>query len=205
MARAEMGMPMMPMSSMMMPTMPSAGPQTASVTPPRLPGGPVRPADPWVSIRSDVMAGRFEAAIRTAEGSMVNPDRIQAAVLAQAYAGNAKAVRDMNAMEAAAQAIRAGRLYLDPANRPEDAIAPLQLAVEINSGDMDAQMLLGTAKARAADGYYRSGLVAFQRQDLDGAITAWDKALAIQPDHKNAQLNRAQAIELKENLQKLTK
>jgi lipoprotein NlpI len=46
-------------------------------------------------------------------------------------------------------------------------------------------------------------MIAFQRQDLDGAIAAWDKVLALDPDHKDAQLNRAQALKLKENLKKL--
>jgi lipoprotein NlpI len=76
------------------------------------------------------------------------------------------------------------------------------LAIAINPADVRAQALLTTAKTRAADIYYRSGVAAFQKQDLDGAIAAWDKTLAIDPDHKNAQLNRAQAIELKQNLQR---
>jgi tetratricopeptide (TPR) repeat protein len=201
-AREQMTMPMASMAEVMTPTiMPAAPPQQqqASVAAP-----PPRPADPWTAIRADVAAGRYEAAIRTAETSMVRPDRAQAAILANAYSSNAKAVRMANAMEAEAQALRAGQLYLDPAQRPEEAIAPLSLALEIDPMDMQAQMLLGMAKTQAADSYYRSGLVAFQRQDLDGAISAWDKALAIDPNHKNAQLNRAQALELKQNLQKLT-
>jgi lipoprotein NlpI len=64
-------------------------------------------------------------------------------------------------------------------------------------------MLLSTAKTRTTDLYYRNGVAAFQRQDLDGAIAAWDKVLALDPNHKNAQLNRAQAVELKQNLQRL--
>ena len=60
-----------------------------------------------------------------------------------------------------------------------------------------------SAKNKAADINYRIGVAAFQKQDLDRAIAAWDKTLAIDPDHKNAQLNRAQALELKQNLQKL--
>jgi tetratricopeptide (TPR) repeat protein len=70
---------------------------------------------------------------------------------------------------------------------------------------MRAQTLLASAKTKAADVHYRAGLTAFQRQDLDRAIAAWDRALAIDPEHKNAQLNRAQALELKQNLQRLTR
>lgn len=58
---------------------------------------------------------------------------------------------------------------------------------------------------KLADVYYKRGLVAFQHQDLDAAIAAWDHALAIDPNYKNAQLSRAQAIRLKSNLAKLRK
>jgi tetratricopeptide (TPR) repeat protein len=208
MVRVQMGMPMMAMSDMIMaptvmPEPPAVAPQQqASVTPPR---APPRPVDPWLSIGADVAAGRYEDAIRTAETSGVKPNRAQAVILANAYSSNAKAVRMENAMEAEAQAVRAGQLYLDPAGQPEDAIAPLSLALEINPMNMQAQSLVDVAKTRAADTYYRTGLVAFQRQDLDGAITAWDKALVIDPNHRNAQLNRAQALELKQNLQRLNR
>jgi hypothetical protein len=99
--------------------------------------------------------------------------------------------------------VRAGQLYLEIANRPEEALEPLRLAVAINPGDARAQMLLTSAKNKAADINYRIGVAAFQKQDLDRAIAAWDKTLAIDPEHKNAQLNRAQALELKQNLQRL--
>ena len=148
-------------------------------------------------------AGRFDAAIKDAETARVTPNAAQAVVLAAAYAGNAKALQTTNAMEAAAQALRAGQLYLETANRPQDSLAPLELAVMLTPMDNRAQTLLATAKMRVSDGYYRDGVAAFQRQDLDGAIAAWDKALAVDPNHRNAQLNRAQAIELKQNLQRL--
>jgi tetratricopeptide (TPR) repeat protein len=124
-------------------------------------------------------------------------------VLAAAYAGNAKVLRASNAAQAGTQAVRAGQLYLETANRPEDALEPLRLAIAINPGDARAQMLLTSAKTKAADIYYRIGVAAFQKQDLDRAIAAWDKTLTIDPDHKNAQLNRSQATELKQNLQRL--
>jgi Tfp pilus assembly protein PilF len=182
----------------------------ASATPPPTlgpvaPGPPQRaavPRDPWVIIRQAVAAGRFEDAIKEAETRQVKPNAAQAVVLAAAYAGNAKAIRASNMAQTDTQAVRAGQLYLETANRPEEALEPLRLAIAINPADTRAQMLLTTAKTRAADIYYRSGVAAFQKQDLDGAIAAWDKTLAIDPDHKNAQLNRAQAIELKQNLQR---
>jgi Tfp pilus assembly protein PilF len=189
-------------------TPPAAPPPSGTIPaqprpPAAAPARPQAPVDPWIGIRQDVAAGRFDAAIKTAEGVRGNPNAAQAAVLAAAYVGNARAIRDTNAMLAETQATRAGQLYLQTANRPQDALEPLQLAIAINPGNMSAQTLLASAKTRAADIQYRNGVAAFQKQDLDGAIAAFDKALAIDPDHKNAQLNRAQAVELKQNLQKL--
>jgi len=207
-AQASLSMPMTP-TMPTTPTMPlvlappGSPPPTVVTPPPAPPARPAPPRDPWASIRENVSAGRFDAAIRDAETARVTPDRTQAVVLASAYAGNAKVVRTSNTMQAAAQAFRAGQLYLETANRPEDAIEPLELAVMLAPMDNRAQTLLTTAKTRTADTYYRNGVAAFQRQDLDGAIAAWDKTLAIDPNHKNAQLNRAQAIELKMNLQRL--
>jgi TolA-binding protein len=54
-----------------------------------------------------------------------------------------------------------------------------------------------------ADRYYRDGLIAFQHQDLDGAIAAWNKVLAIDPGYKDAALNRSEALRLKANLKKI--
>ena len=188
--------------------------QQASATPPAATAPPAAapanapprtaiPRDPWATIRQAVAAGRFEDAIKEAETRQVKPDAAQAVVLAAAYAGSARAIRTSNAAQAGTQAVRAGQLYLETANRPEDALEPLRLAIAINPADSRAQLLLSSAKAKASDIHYRNGVAAFQKQDLDGAIAAWDKTLAIDPDHKNAQLNRAQAIELKQNLQRL--
>ena len=202
---ASMQMPMPPPAAMPTPP-PAASPPVVASAPPPPPAPPARPApprDPWISIRENVSAGRYDAAIKDAEAAQVRPNAAQAVVLASAYAGNARAIQMSNATEAAAQAFRAGQLYLETANRPQDALAPLELAVMLAPMDNRAQMLLTTAKTRVSDAYYRDGVALFQRQDLDGAIAAWDRALAVDPNHRNAQLNRAQAIELKQNLQRL--
>ena len=198
------------MASMQMPMPPMPPPPAAAPPPPPVvasaPPPPVRPApprDPWVSIRENVTAGRFDAAIKDAETARVTPNGAQAVVLASAYAGNARAIQATNATESAAHAVRAGQLYLETANRPADAIAPLELAVMLTPMDNRAVTMLATAKGRVSEAYYRDGVAAFQRQDLDNAIAAWDRALAVDPNHRNAQLNRAQAIELKQNLQRL--
>ena len=54
-----------------------------------------------------------------------------------------------------------------------------------------------------ADDLHRQAVNAFRAQDLDGAIALWDKVLEIDPDYENAELQRSQAIELKEKLSNL--
>jgi tetratricopeptide (TPR) repeat protein len=54
-----------------------------------------------------------------------------------------------------------------------------------------------------ANRYYKDGLIAFQHQDLDGAIAAWNKVLAIDPGYKDAALNRSEALRLKANLKEI--
>lgn len=178
----------------------------AGAAPGAVPAAPpaqaARPRDPWAIIREEATAGRYANAIREAETSRVTPDRAQAALLASAYLNNAKATRAANAAQAGAQALRAGQLY-DTADRPDDAFEAAQLAVAITPTDMRAQTLLASARTKATDVHYRNGQAAFQRQDLDGAIAEWNRVLAIDPNHRNAQLSRAQAQELKENLSKL--
>src|SRR4029450_1776272 len=100
--------------------------------------------------------GRYDAAIKDAETARVTPNGAQAVVLAAAYAGNAKAIQTSNATEAAAQALRAGQLYLETANRPQDALAPLELAVMLAPMDNRAQMLLVTAQTAVSETSYET-------------------------------------------------
>ncbi len=58
---------------------------------------------------------------------------------------------------------------------------------------------------KAAERYYRAGLVAFQRQDLDRAIAQWRKAVVADPSYVDARVSLAQAEKLKQNLKQLQK
>lgn len=49
----------------------------------------------------------------------------------------------------------------------------------------------------------RSARAAFAKQDLNGAIRAWDAVLDLDPDNRTAQLERQKAIDLKEKLKKV--
>jgi tetratricopeptide (TPR) repeat protein len=57
-------------------------------------------------------------------------------------------------------------------------------------------------RKKLVDRYYAEGTSAFARQDLDKAIAAWDRVLALDPENQNAKLKRQQAIDLKERLKR---
>ena len=181
---------------------PPAPPKAAAAVP-KDPPAPDTSADPWAAIRENVQARRYDAAIEVAESNHVAPDRAQAELLASAYVAHAKAVRRSNATQSGVQALRAGQLYLETADMPEEAFDALQIAVAVSPNDVHAQALLASAKSKTVEIYYRGGQIAFRRQDLDGAVAAWDRVLAIDPHHEKAQSSRAQALELKKALQKL--
>jgi hypothetical protein len=50
---------------------------------------------------------------------------------------------------------------------------------------------------------HRRALNAYRAQDLDGAIALWDRVLVLDPEHENARLYRAQALELQGKLRRL--
>ncbi len=50
---------------------------------------------------------------------------------------------------------------------------------------------------------HREALNAFRAQNLEKAIGLWDQVLALDPEHENAGLYRAQAVELQNRLQQL--
>lgn len=51
--------------------------------------------------------------------------------------------------------------------------------------------------------YTRAARAAYAKQDLDGAIAAWDRVLELDPNNSTAKLERQKAVELKEKLKKV--
>jgi Tfp pilus assembly protein PilF len=76
----------------------------------------------------------------------------------------------------------------------------LELAVTLTPASTAARALRDEARREVVATEYREGVEAFQRRQLDDAIAHWDRALEIDPDHRDAQINRAQAIELKSGI-----
>jgi tetratricopeptide (TPR) repeat protein len=161
-------------------------------------------ADVWKDIRKDIREKRYDDAVELAEAEQFTPSPVQASVVATAYAQMAAQVRKTEPGKSVVYSVKCGELFLK-ANKPEMAVEPLRQAVALAPGNAGAKSLLAEASRRAADIYYKHGLIAFQHQDLDGAITDWNKVLAMDPDYKDAQLNLTQARLLKKNLEKLQK
>lgn len=55
----------------------------------------------------------------------------------------------------------------------------------------------------AINRHTRAARAAYAKQDLDGAIAAWDRVLELDPNNSNARLERQKALELKERLKKV--
>ncbi|WP_232850027.1 LysM peptidoglycan-binding domain-containing protein [Bowmanella yangjiangensis] len=69
-----------------------------------------------------------------------------------------------------------------------------------NSQAMEEMLIL---QKEIADQYHREASSAFRRQELDKAISKWEQVLEVDPNHNSAKLYLAQALELKERLEKI--
>ncbi len=157
----------------------------------------------WDKVNALTAAGDYHAAadhLETMGGSMAGGNAVSAA---QVYMTSATELGRTDALKAAERSLRAGSLYLQQADEPERALEALQLSTSLNPENTEAQELLSTAQATVADQYYREGLAAYRKQELDQAITSWDRVLEIDPEHANANLYRAQALDLKDKLSKM--
>jgi LysM repeat protein len=88
-----------------------------------------------------------------------------------------------------------------PAAAPAAAPAPTAPA----SAAAPVAAPAGESKSAQIARLQREARTAFAGQDLVGSIAAWDKVLAIDPDNRNAQLERQRAADLCRRLNDLTK
>lgn len=177
---------------------------SAKSTPPAAAPAPAakpEPPDPWSRFKSALAHRRYSAAAKLADANNFDPRNGRAAILADTYMRAAVAEKKTRA--AAAHARKAGLMFLVVLGQAERARPAFQLALSLNPSDAVAMTGLKRADGQVADEYYRRGFVALQRQDLDGAIAAWNIVLSINPNYRGAQLNRDEAIQLKANLRKL--
>ena len=94
-----------------------------------------------------------------------------------------------------------------PALAPSPAAAPVAAPAPTAPASAAAPAPAPAAESKSAQiaRLQREARTAFAAQDLVGSIAAWDKVLAIDPDNRNAQLERQRAADLCRRLNDLTK
>ena len=81
---------------------------------------------------------------------------------------------------------------------PKPAPAPAASSEPSTDAALQAQR-----QKEAINRHTRAARSAFAKQDLNGAIRAWDSVLELDPNNRTAQLERQKAIDLKERLTKV--
>lgn len=84
--------------------------------------------------------------------------------------------------------------------------SPVAPAPEPGAGEAAvrrADQTIAQRKAEEVARYARAARAAFAKQDLDGALKAWDAVLGLEPDNKTALLEKQRVVGLKERLQKV--
>lgn len=82
----------------------------------------------------------------------------------------------------------------------EDAYAAYSEAAKKTPVNAEAVRRRDASKAALLRSLDRAGTQAFQRQNLDLAITKWDRILELDPNNQKAKLERERALELKKKM-----
>jgi hypothetical protein len=93
-----------------------------------------------------------------------------------------------------------------PVPVPAPATAPVVTAPPRPAPSSDASTdaaMQAQRQREAITRHTRAARSAFAKQDLNGAIRAWDSVLELDPNNRTAQLERQKAIDLKEKLTKV--
>tara|TARA_R110000751_G_scaffold116604_2_gene216654 strand:- start:468898 stop:470097 length:1200 start_codon:yes stop_codon:yes gene_type:complete len=120
------------------------------------------------------------------------------------YIGRAKEIAETDNILAATYFEKAGQLNLQEENA-FSAFENFKMATDLDDQNDQAMEEMLVLQKEIADKYHREASSAFRRQELDLAIQKWDMVLKVNPDHSSAKLYRAQALELKEKLNKLNR
>ncbi len=67
-------------------------------------------------------------------------------------------------------------------------------------GNKDAASQRDNMRQALARRYEREAAQAFQRQNLDEAISKWDRVLALEPNNQKAKLERERALDLRKKM-----
>jgi nucleoid-associated protein YgaU len=99
----------------------------------------------------------------------------------------------------AADALRKGR-DLEAAGNMEGAYTVYSEAALRYPNNAEVKTRLSNVRATLVRTYDREGTQAFQRQNLELAITKWDRILEIDPSNKKAKLERERAADLQKRM-----
>ena len=91
----------------------------------------------------------------------------------------------------------------EKAGNPEIAYRDFKRAAEM--GHAEAPARLEATRKRLVESFARAARVATARQDLTGAIRAWDKVLEYDPDNGTAKSEREKAQRAKKKLEEMSK
>ena len=123
-------------------------------------------------------------------------------LLRDAYTSSGEALSASDPTTASQLYTSAATLMADQGQN-EAALQLLQQAVPLDAANEQASAMMQNISSSLVDGYHREASAAFRAQELEKAITLWDKVLALDPEHSNALVYRAQALELQDRLSNL--
>ncbi len=89
---------------------------------------------------------------------------------------------------------------LQKAGNLEGAYEAFREAALRDPGNRDAALQRDAMRTALARRYERDATQAFQRQNLDEAITKWDRVLALEPGNQKAKLERERALDLRKRM-----
>lgn len=177
----------------------------------------VQPADTLSKLAQQYMGDRFRFWILAKYNDIGNPSRLAAGQVIK-IPGRQPATPPPPVAEPSTQPAAAPAPAPAPEPRPELADAMKRGAEQEKAGNLEAAYATyvdaasryptaqDAAKKRDATKVAlirqldREASQAFQRQNLDLAITKWDRVLELDPNNKNARLKREQALDLKKRM-----
>ena len=104
---------------------------------------------------------------------------------------------------AKAQRLQRESLSLLDQGQNDQAMARLGEALSIDPGMKPAGPQAAALREQLLSSYHERAIVLYRNQQLDEAISLWDRILAINPNYEPAVIYRARALELKHRLKQI--
>ena len=146
--------------------------------------------------KGDYVAAASNLDTLISKGDMSSAEEKQAVNI---YTQAAKALENSDPKLASSYYLKSANLQIKHGQK-EDAIPSLQKAKKLDPGNHAIDKIYRPIQQEYADKYHKEASIAYRKQELDEAITLWNKVLKINPDHSAAKAYLAQAKELKKKL-----